>query len=242
MPILTLIFIVAGLILLIAAVICAILAWRGESSLLMISDTPTSSVREVQLLHAQGRFGEPVEVIGTIECDTPLRAPYSETLCVAYEYAVNEEQERHTGRYRRRRREIELNSFDLSESRVSRCFVRDSSGRIAVDTAGAAIDMLETVARYESYTGLRGYEHEIWREEHAIPLSQRVYILGYLGSDQGEPVIMRHPLDPGRRFLISHRDEGALQAHTRRRSYLLYLAAGLSLGVAVLLFGLVLVG
>jgi E3 Ubiquitin ligase len=149
---------------------------------------------------------------------------------------ISEESERRVGGYGRRRgREVEHESVDLQDRRVPRFFVHDATGKIAVDTAGASLDLLETVARYEAYTGLRGSEREIWREERALPLGNRVYVLGYLGTDGDTPVIGRHPDDPGRRFLISYRDERALAGSLRLRAYGLYLAGGLSLGGAAAL-------
>ena len=89
------------------------------------------------------------------------------------------------------------------------------------------------------YTG--GREREIWREERALPLNRPVYVLGYLGDLGGEPALMGHPLHKGRRFIISHRDERALGAATRRRAYSLYLASGLGLGASAALLTLALI-
>jgi hypothetical protein len=244
--------IVIAIALALAGLTAAAVAWRGESSAIAIRETETRSVAEVIAQHRLGRLGRAVEVVGTIECDSPLRAPYSEALCVAYDYAVNEEKERlsYGARYgvnhqhslvdRNGDRTI-ARSFDQHDSRVPRFYVRDASGRIAVDTAGAQIDLLETVARYESYTGAEAnVERQIWREERALPLGNRVYILAYLANDGGEPVLMRHPIDRGRRFFISHRDEAALLRGTRLRAYSLYLFSGLAFGGALILatFGL----
>jgi hypothetical protein len=230
-----------------SGLIAAAVAWRGEGSVIAIRETETLSVAEVAAQHRLGRLGRAVEVVGTIECDAPLRAPYSEALCVAYDYAVSEDKERlgYGARYGvshqhslgdRRGQRLIAHDFDQHDSRVPRFYVRDSSGRIAVDTAGARIDLLETVARYESYTGGEAnVERQIWREERALPLGNRAYILAYLATDGGEPVLMRHPVDHGRRFIISHRDEQTLLRSTRLRAYGLYLLSGLALGGALLL-------
>jgi hypothetical protein len=231
-----------------AAVVAAVVAWRGEGSLLAMGDAPTLSIAEA--IERQRRirsgalpFGDAVEVVGSVECDTPLRAPYSEQLCLAYDYNVSEEHEQRVGGRRglSRGRELETHAFDAQGRRVPRFYVRDTTGRIAVETAGATLDMLETVARYEEYTGLGGREREIWREERALPLDRPVYVLGYLGDLGGEPALMRHPLHKGRRFIISYRDERALGAATRRRAYGLYLASGLGLGASAALIALALI-
>ncbi|NTU79363.1 MAG: hypothetical protein HGA45_08160, partial [Chloroflexales bacterium] len=69
---------------------------------------------------------------------------------------------------------------------------------------------------------------EIWREERALPQGSRLNILGYLGTDDGAPIIGRHATDPARRFIISHHDERTLSARMRRYAYGLYLAAVLA--------------
>jgi hypothetical protein len=238
----------AAAALFVAAVVAAIVAWRGEGSLLAMADAPTVSVAEAierarRVRSGAAVFGDAVEVVGSVECDAPLRAPYSERLCLAYDYSVSEEHEQRVGGVRglSRGREIETNAFSSQGQRVPRFYVRDATGRIAVETAGAAIDMLETVARYEEYTGVGGREREIWREERALPIDGHVYVLGYLGDLGGEPALMRHPLHKGRRFIISHRDERALGSATRRRAYGLYLASGLGLGASAALLALALI-
>lgn len=233
--------------LLLAALTAAAFAWYGESSIIAIRETATLSVAEVAARHRARQLGQLVEIVGTIECDAPLRAPYSESLCVAYDYTVTEDKQRlgysgggfgadhqHSLVNRRGQRNIG-HSFDQHDHRVPRFYVRDASGRIAVDTAGAEIDLLETVARFESYTGgVANVERQIWRQEHALPLGNRVYVLAALADDGGEPVLMRHPVERGRRFIISHRDERALLNRTRLRTYGLYLFSGLALGGALL--------
>jgi hypothetical protein len=234
-------------ILALAGMIAAIIAWHSEGSIIDIRETTTMSVAEVTSRHRTRQLGQLVEVVGTIECDSPLRAPYSEALCVAYDYSVTEDKERlgyggslgvdrqHSLTAKRGQHNIG-HSFDLHDNRVPRFYVRDASGRIAVDTAGAQIDLLETVARFESYTGAElNVERQIWREERALPLGNRVYVLAALADDGGEPVLMRHPVDRARRFIISHRDERALLNSTRMRAYGLYLFSGLALGGALLL-------
>lgn len=230
-----------GCALVLVAILTTLFAWRGESNLIAMRDAPTLSVAEVAerhrwATHGVQPFGAAVEVVGTIECDAPLQAPYSEKLCVAYDYVVNEESERHIGRRGMRRgREIEHHSTDLQDQRVPRFYIHDATGRLAVDTAGARLDLLETVARYEEFAGLHGSEREIWREERALLLGHRAYVLGYVADDGGQPVLRGHPRDAARRVLVSYRDERSFAAAVRGRAYALYLAGGLSLGGAAAL-------
>jgi hypothetical protein len=234
-------------LLILSSLIAAAVAWRGEGSAIAMREAETLSVAEVAAQHRLGRFGRAVEVVGTVECDSPLRAPYSEALCVAYDYAVSEDKERlgygasfgvnhQHSLVDRKGERLLAHNFDQHDSRVPRLYVRDATGRIAVDTAGAQIDLLETLARYESYTGAEAnVERQIWRQERALPLGNRVYVLAYLATEGGEPLLMRHPADRGRRFIISHRDEQTLLRSTRLRAYGLYLYSGLALGAALLL-------
>jgi hypothetical protein len=241
-----------SIILLLTALVAAIFAWRGEGSIIAMRETETISVADALARHSAGRLGQLVEVVGTIECASPLRAPYSEALCVAFDYTVTEDKERlgyssplggqrHHSLIDRRGQHNIGHSFDQHDSRVPRFYVRDASGRIAVDTAGAQIDLLETVARFESYTGgAANVERQIWREERALPLGNRAYILATLTDAGGEPALTCHPLDGSRRFIISHRDEKSFLGRTRLRSYGLYLFSGLALGGALLIAALAL--
>lgn len=242
MSALTLTLVATGVALLIIALAAASVAWRGETRLLAMRDAPTLSVAEVTARHARAALGvaalgQPVELVGTIECDAPLQAPYSETLCVAYEYDVAEESERLVGRPgRRQARSFEYGGHDAQERRAPRLYLRDATGRIAVDPAAAQLELVETVARYEQYSGLGGSERAIWRTERALPLGNRVYVLGYLGDEGGAPLIGRHPTEAGRRFIISHRDEGALRARAGLHAYGLYIGSVLGLAGAVACF------
>ncbi|NJN18124.1 MAG: hypothetical protein HC822_18590 [Oscillochloris sp.] len=241
---LNLILLGAGLLLMLVALVLAAIAWRGESGLLAMRDTPTFTAAEVAerhrwALHGTIDFGEPIELAGTIDCDEMLLAPFSGTRCIAYDSAMHEERETHVGRdHYGRPIERETSGRDMHDRQVSRFYIVDSSdSRIAVDLRGAGLDMKETLARYESYTGMGGSEREIWREERAIPVGEPGYVLGYLRDDNGVPVIGADPTGKNRRFLISYRNEKALSGSLRRRAYSLYLAGGLSLGgAAVLIF------
>ncbi|NTW97653.1 MAG: hypothetical protein HGB28_03800 [Oscillochloris sp.] len=249
-----------ALVLILCGLVAALFAWRGESSLIAMRETETVSIAEVIARHRVGRLGQLVEVVGTSECDAPLRAPYSETTCLAYDYVVSNEKEQNNYRPPRRphdylswgsnnhgsylsdrERYSVSRDIDMHDQRVPRFYVRDASGRIAVDTAGAEMDLLETAARFESYTsGDMNVERHIWREEHALPLGNRVYILATLADEAGEPVLMRHPVDRSRRFIISHRDERTFLNRTRLRTYGLYLFSGVAIGAGLIVaaFGL----
>lgn len=230
MPNLQLLLIIAGALFALGACVAASFGWRIEGRLATMREVATASAAELVAAHARALagatpFGQPAELVGTIECDGPLQAPYSGTLCVAYSYAVTEANERMIGQPGKGGREFEFGGHDSQSRHVPRFYVRDATGRVAVDPAGATLDLVETVARYEAYSGLPGNEREIWREERALPLGNRVYVLGFLGDDGGAPILGRHPLARGGDFMISHRAEGALRIRTGMRAYGLYGAA-----------------
>lgn len=235
-----------GAALLIAAIVCAVLAWRHEGSLLAISETSSSTAAEILGLHRQalsgmGHFGRPVEISGVIECESSLISPRTSTPCVAFDYTTAQDYERgyrargFGGAHQRRRYEIDYEGVGHDGRRVERFWVRDSSGRVLIDPAGAELDLKETDARYEIYTDGLGGEREAWHRERCLPVGHPVYVLGYLTNHNGEPLIARHPVDRGKRFLISHRDERSLLGQTRAGAYGLYLAGGLSGGLGLLL-------
>jgi hypothetical protein len=231
-----------------ATVACALalVAWSGESTANIIHATPTLTARDVLARHQAALsgmrpFGEPIELVGTIESDEELLAPESHTRCVAYEYTLSEDRSRQDGRMHRRSGSIhESSAFENYSRRVQRCYVADSTGRTAIDLTHARLELVELIARYEEYSGLQGSSREIWREEWALPIGRQVYVLGYLTNADAAPLVARHPLDPEQPFLVSHRDERTILGRTRRRAYLLYLSAGLCSGFAALslLFGL----
>lgn len=236
MPPPMLLWLIAAAVLATLALAFALAAWQRESAANVIRATPTLSAADVAERYrfasiGAAAFGEPIELSGTLASDEPLIAPYSHTPCVAYDFSVSEEQERRVGSVRSGRIQ-ETNGFDTHAQRVQRCYVVDDTGRVAVDLAGAQLELIETVARYERYTGLKGEEREIWREEWALPLGRPVYVLGYLATSEHMPLVARHPLDSERPFLVSHRAEEAVQRRTRGRAYLFYLLAGLSGGAA----------
>ncbi len=225
-----------------AGIIAAFFAWRNEGHIIAMRETETLSIAQVIAQHHMRRMGQTVEVIGPSECEKPLQAPYTLEQCLAFEYIVNEEHERdighrrhHSGIGHHHRQEIEHKNLNIHSDRVPRFYVRDASGRIAVETKGAKIDMIESMARFESYTGaVNDVEREIWREERNLPVGNRVYVLGTLGDIDGEPAIMRHPIDTQRSFLISYRDEQSYIKHTSIRTYGLYILSGVLISAAVI--------
>ena len=81
--------------------------------------------------------GGSVEVTGTVTpADGVLEAPFTETSCVAYEYAVEEKRTRSSSAGKRTTTRTEWTEVD-SGSRVAPFRLEDDTGRVLVDPAGA---------------------------------------------------------------------------------------------------------
>jgi hypothetical protein len=244
MPTLTtlnIILLCAGGLLLIVAAICVAAALRGEDRLLAILDTPTSSALDIQAIHRNnGAYGQACEVSGVIECDASLSGPLSEQACVAYSHSLSWEEWGKPGMFDRRSGTSELvyraGGTEFDDRRVPTFWVRDASGRVLVDPINAELDLQEIDSRYEVVTSGNGdSERRTRREEKGLPLGQPVYVLGYLGERQGQPVIQRHAADRSKKFVISYRSEQELTRANRLRSALFYFVAGISGSAGVLL-------
>lgn len=230
----------AGILLAIIAIACVVVALNLDRRVLAMRGTGTLSTSEVERLHRAGERGLRCEIAGVVECDSPLTAPLSNTICVAYSHQVVQHVE--TGVYsdfedaHNRRgldgwsRNREYTQVQSPNDRRVRFHVRDASGRLLIDPAWALIDMKRTSERYESITSgvdtARPETVGAWNTEDALPLGSPVYVLGYLGEVYGEAALICHPASNEHPFVISHRSERELVRSVATRSNLLYLGAG----------------
>jgi hypothetical protein len=241
MTTLNIIILCAGALLLLVAAFCVTAALRGEDRLLAILDTPTSSALDIQAIHRNnGAYGQACEVAGVVECDASLSGPLSEQACVAYSHMLTWEEWGKPGLFDKRSGTSDLvyrsGGTEFDDRRAPTFWVRDASGRVLVDPINAELDLQEIDARYEVVTsGYGDSERRTRREEKGLPLGQPVYVLGYLGERQGQPVIQRHVGDPSKKFLISYRSEQALTRANRLRAAVFYFVAGISGSAGVLL-------
>src|SRR5215207_3792465 len=238
---LNIIFLCAGALLLLIAAFCVTAALRGEERLLAILDTPTSSALDIQAIHRNnGAYGQACEVAGLIECDASLSGPLSGQACVAYSHSLTWEEWGKPGLFDKRSGTSDLayrsGGTEFDDRRAPTFWVRDASGRVLVDPINAELDLQPIDSNYEVVTaGYGDSERRTRREEKGLPLGQPVYVLGYLGERQGQPIIQRHASDSSRKFLISYRSEQALTRANRLRAAAFYFVAGICGSAGVLL-------
>lgn len=232
----SLILISSGILFLLGAAALAAVAYWLDHRLAAIQQTPTWPVGDLLDRVRTGLLpiGAAVEVTGIAETQTSLRAPYSDTPCVAFRYLMHEEREQAASRsWGGKTRKTETAFGDDYTQCVPEFQVRDPSGAITIMTAGASFDLPETVARYEEMTGLGGSEREIWRQEWALPTGSPVFVHGYLRQLGAHPEIGADPHHRGP-CIISFRSETFLRQNLHRRSLLLYAIGGISAGAGII--------
>jgi len=101
-------------------------------------------------------MGTPVEVKGTLRCETPLRSEMAGQECVYYlsqvirEYNVTDYDSDGASRTRRRTKVMPSNE------RFAPFAVEDDSGVIGIRGEGAEVDALEVMNRFENNSGKEG--------------------------------------------------------------------------------------
>jgi len=184
--------------------------------------------------------GTPVEVKGTLRCESPLESEMAGRTCAYYlSQVIREYQETERdadGDLETRRR----SEVVASNERFAPFAVEDDSGAVGVRGEGAEVDALEVVNRFErdadggiTLGGLTvnigerertiGYRHV----ESVLPVDAPVYVLGAVQQGGG---IGASPGDGEGRFLISYRSEEQLEKKFKRDALVLTL---ISLGLFV---------
>lgn len=204
-----------------------------------------------------GSFNQVTEVKGAVECDAPLTGELSGRPCVYYAMAIRREWEEtvsKTDSQGRRTQETRTGSDTVaSNTRSTRFRVKDATGSIDVDPAGAKIDGEKAVSQFRpgepvggtlEFGGVRislpgfggggrrtvGYRYE----ETILPLGAQVYVLGE-AVDAGGTLTVRKPAKKDARFLISVRSEEELvrNAGAAARGLSIAAAACAAAGVAL---------
>ncbi|MBI5646719.1 MAG: hypothetical protein HY962_07285 [Ignavibacteriae bacterium] len=231
--------IIVGIVLLALAGLLLFLRKKQQDQLLEIKFVKTSTVAELSDLQKSiaaeigpGGFRQQAEVKGVCRCDTPLKGELSGQDCVYYSMSVSERyEETYTetdsqGRSSTRTRTS--TTVVTSNTQAVRFSLDDGTGSITVDTAGASVDAVSVVNKYEPYragmTGLQfggftfslggfggsgrrvlGYEYH----ESIIPLGRQLYILGD-ACDTGGELAMVLPQEKGKPFIVSVKSEEEL--------------------------------
>lgn len=229
------IFVLVGLALWVAAGVVLFFRGKAKGKAALMSSVQTSDAADVASL-APGTL---VEVKGTLRCEAPLESEMAGEKCAYYssrvvrEYVKDDHDDDDVGSDRR--------SETISHSeRSAPFFVEDATGTVAVDAEGAEVDAREVVDRFERHQGgssfsfagttihLGGGERTIGfrHVESVLPVDAPVYVLGAVREDGtvGAP-----DSEGGKRFVVSHRSEEALEAQIGKDARLLGLvAAGLA--------------
>jgi hypothetical protein len=180
--------------------------------------------------------GSPVEVKGTLRCESPLESEMAHQRCAYYlSQVIREYQETERdadGDLETRRR----SEVVASNERFAPFAVEDDSGAVGVRGEGAEVDALQVMNRFERDADpsggitLGGITVNLGERERTIgyryvesvlPLDAPVYVLGAAQED-GE---IGAPSDGEGRFLISHRSEEQLEKKFRRDALVLALVA-----------------
>lgn len=230
-----------GIILVLAAITCLIFAFGLDRRLAAMQATRTLSAAEVLHLHQAGARGTRCEVVGVIECDSPLSSPLSNTICVAYKHEVTRHVEKgvYSSFEQRSRYQREYTEVDPPDERRVRFYVRDTSGRILIDPTWAMIDMPRTKEQYDAFTsgvGMRNVANTgSWHTEDTLAIGSQAYVLGYISETYGEPSLACHPQDRAEPYVISYRNERQIARGAGARSSVLFLIAGFAGVFGVLL-------
>lgn len=198
--------------------------------------------------------GEMVEVKGAIRSDTPLTSQHASRPSVWYESTVSREYEERDKDSQGNWRTTRGSESVSTAKQAIPFFVEDASGRVRVNPDGADIDAPTVLDRFDdkadgpsinvSIGGIElgasgrrtlGYRYV----EKLLAVDTPVYVLGTVRED-GE---IGAPANGGRgrKFVISHRSEEALEAAwSKSAHWQVYIAIGLlTLGVIMIVGGLV---
>jgi E3 ubiquitin ligase len=183
--------------------------------------------------------GSPVEVKGTLRCESPLESEMAGKTCAYYlSQVIREYQETERdadGDLETRRR----SEVVASNEQFALFAVEDDSGAVGVRGEGAEVDALEVMDRFERDAGgagsisLGGLTFNLGERERTIgyrhvesilPVDTPVYVLGAV-QDDGEIGAPPPGEEEQGRFLISHRSEEQLEKKIRRDALILTLIA-----------------
>lgn len=174
----------------------AVMLWwrtRLGHEIQVMASTPSSTVAQA-LAAAPGSL---VEIAGTLKCQTPILAEFTQTPCAYFSAQIQREEvyyERDSdGKEQRKTRTTTVHSNVENAA----CAIADDSGMIGIDFKGANVEAVETLSRIDG-TSDRYIERILAPD---IP----IYVLAEIqdGHLLGKP----SKGSPNKHFVISHRSE-----------------------------------
>lgn len=243
---------IIGVILLIVAGICLWVWRRRQAMLTTIGSTETYTAallediyRRVATAVGADALAQRCEVSGVIEMDAPLLGKVSSAMCAAYRFTVSREYEEtvtETDPQGKTQTKVQRGSEVIETGDVRTPFyVRDETGRILIDPEGADIEWQNTASVFEPANDpgfARRRTLGVRRTEQALPVGERVFVLGCAVDRGGRPALARGP--KGEKMLISRKSERQLITDTERSARNLMIAAAIcgALGIVLLVWGL----
>ena len=227
-----------NLVLLIVAVVLALLGmlslwWRTRVSheiQLMASTAPTSAAQAAQA--SPGTF---VKIVGTLRCQAPIQAEFSNTPCAYFKAEIQREEtyyERDSdGKEQRKTRTTTIHS----NTRNAACAIADDSGMVGVDFEGATVEAVQSMnqtGKPNAGTGLMGILASIGSAsdryiEHILAPNIPIYVLA---TAHGNRLVGAAPKGSHiKTFVISHKSEA-------QRTKDLGSTKKWALGIAIVLF------
>ncbi len=257
-------FVIGAIVVLVAPVLFLVRAGQ-KRKLYQMQSIETSTVAQLEETRAQmpGSFIQRAEVKGECEAESPLKAEFTGSPCVAYSISLVREYEEtrwETDSEGRRVQRTSRGSESLaSNERRMPFYLRDGTGRIKVAPDGADLVMEQSLSEFTaSFPGDRfsagsfvfdlasaalgggrrtlGYRYT----ENIIPVGRDLYVLGE-AYDSGSGLAMRRSSTKGEKYIISVKSEEELAASAAKAvtGLLIGAIAALVVGLGLLVAGFV---
>ena len=224
-----------NLVLLIVAAVLALIGagllwWRTRvgHEIELMKTTPPSTAAQA----AQAAAGTLVKVIGTLRCQAPIVAEFTQTPCAYFKAEIKREEtyyERDSdGKEQRKTRTTTIHS----NAQNAPCAIADDSGMVGIDFHGATVEAVESLNRTGNPNtggGLMGVLSSLGSAsdryiEHILAPDSPIYVLAEARGSSliGAPAKGSH----NKTFVISHKSE---EERTKDLGFTVKLALGLAL-------------
>lgn len=188
-----------------------------------------------------GSWRDYVKLWGEIVVEAPLYSEHRQEPCVYFTSKVTREYESTrtvTSKKGTSKVEQVRKSEVVSQTKRSIPFwLRDRTGQIQVQPEDAAIDTISVMDEFRPQPEGKtlGYRYR----ESILPASRNVLVIGAVSDSTGE-IMIGKPQKPSHRYLISLKDEAALQTKTQRNAKVGFygMLGCLGLGSLLLIMGI----